>query len=202
MAELRHRQPESLESLLQEQYLPAEGQEEVVRQLQQQHVQQTRLWAAVFAALAALLGGGFLSVACHQIAYPWALRHHAYFYHSVSKQTVAGGELLCATCLFLSSAVLFIHFRGQKPQAPHHLQSYLLYSNAASAIAAILLWIPCGVKAAAFQEDSFVHLWHYAWLPLGPSAYVLLSWYLIRTFDKTGKQINALRGAMYHPHSA
>lgn len=202
MAGLRHRQPQSVEILLQERYLPAEGQEEVIQQLQQQYVQQKRLWAAVFAAFAALLGSGFLSLALHQIAYPWALRHHAYFYHTVSAQGVAGGELLCATCLFLSSAVLSMHFCGQKVQASHNWQIYLFYSNAASAFAAVLFWIPCSINAAAFQEDAILHLWHYAWLPLGPSAYMLLSWHLIRTFDQTGKDISALRGAMYNLHSA
>ncbi|KAA6423753.1 MAG: hypothetical protein FRX49_06324 [Trebouxia sp. A1-2] len=79
MIEMRRRQAVSVEELLQEPYLDAEEQKEVVHRLKQQHARQSRQWTTVFAVLAVVLGMGCLYLSWHQLRDPWGLRHHAFF---------------------------------------------------------------------------------------------------------------------------
>jgi len=79
MIEMRRRQAVSVEELLQEPYLDAEEQKEVVHRLKQQHARQSQQWTTVLAVLAVVLGIGCLYLSWHQLRDPWGLRHHAFF---------------------------------------------------------------------------------------------------------------------------
>lgn len=201
MAELRRRQPESVDSLLQEQYLAAEEQEEVIVQLKAWHAKQTKLWTSVFAALAVLLGGGCLHLALHQVMDPWGLRHHAYFYHTVNKYGIAAAEACNGISLLLSGMFLMLHYQTSTP-AISRWQPPLFYANLSLGLLVAAFWLLFGIRAAKYQEDSVFLLWRHAWLPLAPVGYMALSLYLVRTFGRTSKDIDALRASMYSLHSA
>lgn len=202
MAELRRRQPQSVDSLLQEQYLAAEEQEEVVLQLKSWHAKQSKAWSAVFAALAALLGGGCLYLAMHQVKNPWGLRHHAYFYQTASKYEVAVAEACDGISLGLTSAVLVSHVYSTPTSTISKLQRPLAYASILSASTVASWWLHLSIKAANYQEDSLFLLWRYAWLPLAPLSYMFLSFYLMWTFARTHRDIDSLKASMYELRTA
>ena len=202
MAELRHRQPQSVDSLLQEQFLAAEEQEEVILQLKTCYDRQSQVWAAVFATLAGLLAGGCFCLALHQLVDPLGLRHHAFFYHTVNKYGVAAGEACNGVSLALSAGFLVSHAYEASKSQLRAWQKPLFYASLLSATAAAIFWLVSCLRAARYQEESLSDLWRYAWLPLAPVGYMSLTWYLVSSFGRTHKDIAALRGSMYNLHSA
>ena len=202
MAELRHRQPQLVDSLLQEEYLAAEEQEEVIQQLKTWHRNQSKIWTGVFAALAGLLGAGCWYLAMQQTIDPWGLRHHAYFYHTLEAYCVSAGEACNGVSFLLNGIVLVIHAYDIPKMSVHAWQKSLLYVSVLCVTATAVFWLIACTRAAAYQEDSIFDLWRYMWLPLGPVAYLLLCCYLLSTFGRTQRDIDALRGSMYNLHSA
>ena len=202
MAELRYRQPHSVDSLLQEEYLAAEEQEEVIQQLKAWHRKQSKIWTAVFAALAGLLGAGCWYLALQQILDPWGLRHHAYFYHTLKAYSVSAGEACNGITFLLDGIVLVVHAYGVPKVSANVWQKSLLYISALCATATAVFWLTAGIRAAAYQEDSIFEMWRYTWLPMAPVGYLLLCCYLMTTFERTQRDIDALKGSMYNLHSA
>lgn len=200
---MRRRQAVSVEQLLQEPYLDAEEQEEVVRSLKQQHAKQSRHWTIVFALLAVGLGVGCMYLSWHQIRDPWGLRHHAYFSGSVNSKIVAFVEACSGISLLLSAGALqTADPSGNCPLRSQWPHQALLMTSIISAVLTGFSWLCLGVKAAHFQDESFYHMFHYAWLPGVPIAYVVLVYYLLHSFGGTAQDFALLRSSMYNFHTA
>ena len=206
MNDMRRRQPNSVEDLLQEAYLNTEEQEEVVRGLKQQQAKQSQQWTAVFAVLALVLGLGCLYLSWHQLTDPWGLRHHAFFSGAFSSSLVSLAEacsgislLLTAAALQTADATLDSNKRAHESQRLPHI---LLLTSASSAVLTGVLWVFLIVTAAHFQDEPLLHTLRYAWLPCTPTAYVLLTYYLLSSFRGTERQIASLRNSMYSLHTA
>ncbi len=200
MTEMRRRQAASVEELLQEPYLDAEEQEEVVRRLAQQQAKQSRQWTTVFAMLAVALGAGCFYLAWHQLRDPWGLRHHAYFSGSVNSGIVALAETCSGISLLITAGALHTADTSVSKSSRHH--RLLLTSCTISAIIAGLFWVYLGSKATLFQDESVYHSVRYAWLPFGPIAYMLLVHYLLHSFGGTAHEVMSLKSSMYNFHTA
>lgn len=198
---MRRRQ-QAVDTWLQEPYLDAEEQEGVVRHLKEQQAKMSRQWTAVFAALAAFLGAGFLYLGWHQWVDPWGLRHHAFFYGTASARWIAFGEICSGVSLLLSAGALLIDGRKlSKTSNACHAHMVLDYATLYTLVLG-LCWSYSLVAAAQYQETSFSQSLHYAWIPCGPLLYVLLVRYLLHTFHSTAHDVVALRSSMYNLHSA
>lgn len=198
---MRRRQ-QAVDTWLQEPYLDAEEQEGVFRHLKEQQAKMSRQWTAVFAALAAVLGAGFLYLAWHQWVDPWGLRHHAFFYGTASPRWVAFGEICSSVSLLLSASALLIDDRKiSNTSNACHAHVILGYATLYTLVLG-LCWSYSLVAAAQYQEVSFSQSLRYAWIPCAPLLYVLLVRYLLHTFHSTAHDVVALRSSMYNLHSA
>ena len=200
MTEMRRRQAASVEELLQEPYLDAEEQKEVVHQLKQQHTKQSRQWAMVFAVLAVVLGTGCMYLSWHQLRNPWGLRHHAHFSGAVSSILVVLAEA-CSGASLLGSAVALhtADISGSKHSQPHTI---IRTGCMLSAVLTGIFWMYLLNTAAHFQEESIYLAVRYAWLPFGPLAYLLLVLYFLRSFGGTAREVASLQSSMYNFHTA
>lgn len=201
MTDLRRRQ-QTVDTWLQEPYLDAEEQEGVILHLKQQQAKMSRQWTAVFAALAAFLGAGFLYLAWHQWIDPWGLKHHAFFYGAAGARWIAFGESCSGVSLLLSAGVLLVDHKKVRNTSNPHRADVLLVCATLYTMVLGLCWSYLLFAAIQYREASLVHTLHYAWIPCGPLFYVLLVRYLLHTFNSTARDVAALRNSMYNLHSA
>lgn len=203
MIEMRRRQAASVEELLQEPYLDAEEQKEVVHRLKQQQTRQSQRWKTVFAVLAVVLGMGCLYLSWHQLRDPWGLRHHAFFSGSVNSGVIALAETCSGTSLLLSAVVLMTidTTSNNHTISQQHCKTVLIISTLCAVLTAIL-WSYLLTTAAHFQEESLLHAARYIWLPFGPMLYVLLVFYLLHSLNGTARDVAKLQTAMYNLHTA
>ena len=201
MTDMRRRQ--AVETWLQEPYLDAEEQEQVIVSLKEEQAHMFRQWTTVFAAIATVLGAGCLYCSWRQLIDPWGLKHHAFFYGAAGLVTVALGESCSAVSLLLSAGALITKNRrtNNNPNQPNR-QSTLLFSAAAIALVTAVFWSYALYKAKHYQDVTFIHSLRYAWMPCTPFLYSLLVRYLLHSFHNIAHDIAALRGSMYNLHSA
>ncbi|DBB06610.1 TPA: hypothetical protein ACH3X1_016697 [Trebouxia sp. C0004] len=203
MTEMRRRQAVSVEELLQEPYLDAEEQKEVVHRLKQQHARQSQQWTTVFGVLAVVLGIGCLYLSWHQLRDPWGLRHHAFFSGSVNSGVISLAEACSGTSLLLSAAALMTIDTTSNNHTPsqQHCKPVLII-NALYAVLTAVLWSYLLRTAVRFQEESLLHAAHYMWLPFGPMLYMLLVFYLLHSLNGTACDVAKLQTSMYNLHTA
>ena len=202
MTDLRRRQ-QAVDTWLQEPYLDAEEQEGVVLHLKEQQANMSRQWTAIFAAMAAVVGAGFLYLAWRQWVDPWGLKHHAHFFGTAGGRWVAFGEVCSSVSLLLSAGALLTGDRKiRNASNPHRAHAPLLLCATLYALIVGLCWSYSLFAAAQYQEISVFQSLHYAWIPCGPFLYVLLVRYLLHTFHSTAHDVAALRSSMYNLHSA
>ena len=200
MADLRRRQ--AVDTWLQEPYLDAVEQEQVILHLKEQQASMSRQWTIVFAALAAVLGAGWLYLSWQQMVDPWGFRHHAFFYGVAGQRTVAFGEACSSFSLLLSAGALVTSRRTSSNS--RHIEAHvpMLFGATACALCVGLYWSYALYKAGQYQDTSLLYLVRYIWMPCGPLLYTVLVRYLLHSFRCTARGVAALRASMYNLHSA
>jgi len=203
MIEMRRRQAVSVEELLQEPYLDAEEQKEVVHRLKQQHARQSQQWTTVFAVLAVVLGIGCLYLSWHQLTDPWGLRHHAFFSGSVNGGVIALAEACSGTSLLLSAVALMTidTTSSNHTTSQQHCKTVLTIGTLCAVLTAVFWSYLLGI-AAHLQEESLLHAARYMWLPFGPMLYMLLVFYLLHSLNGTARDVARLQTSMYNLHTA
>ncbi|XP_058206664.1 uncharacterized protein LOC131320098 [Rhododendron vialii] len=161
--------------------IDTQEQEELVRSLEKNQAQHSRLWRGVFAAILCCYSGFLIYSIYQQALSPWELRYHAYFMEEVDSWIVISADWAAVAACSIAIAGLLI-------DSKYHRR---------------WLWYSCfgGLSVAVFWLYHMSRLprfrWDVVWLPLGPLCGAGICLYVDHLLDESSEEVKKLRGYMY-----
>eukprot|EP00879_Flechtneria_rotunda_P008596 GHRR01009007.1.p1 GENE.GHRR01009007.1~~GHRR01009007.1.p1 ORF type:complete len:208 (+),score=40.84 GHRR01009007.1:590-1213(+) len=182
--------------------LDEDEQQIVIVALEEQILQQNRIFKRLFAVSALLFSAFFLHAAYQQYKHPWEQRYTGELRPVTTHTAVVLVLFSQGSALFACAVALLVQLprKGQRSQAcmPASMQVQLLLGSAVGlASVGSLYWGSAMWHGIARYGRDIGEKWELLWLPLAPLGYCLLCCYIVWSIGSTGKDVQQLKRMAY-----